>query len=180
MTNPHIIVASTRRSWLPEQKRAILAEADDPATTASAVACRHGLHSSLLFRWRRAVLAEQQARTPSAPPTFVPLALPLPAIAAAERPAGSGVVEIELAGGHRLRAEAGADLTLLQDVIAALLHRWAGGYAIMMHGPEGAVWQAAVNGVALITIALSIVTVVDLTLAAFRLTPLQGNQPPGG
>ena len=119
MTNPHIIVAGTRRSWSPEQKRAILAEADDPATTASALARRHGLHSSLLFRWRRAVLAEQQARTPSAPPAFVPLALPAPA----ERPAGSGVVEIELAGGHRLRAEAGADLTLLQGVIAALLGR---------------------------------------------------------
>lgn len=38
--------------------------------------------------------------------------------------------------------------------------------------PDVAVWQAVVNGVALITIAFSIVTVVDLTLAAFRLTPL--------
>ncbi|GAB6842946.1 transposase [Methylorubrum rhodinum] len=123
MTAPHIIVAGTRRSWSPEQKRAILAEADDPATTASATARRHGLHSSLLFRWRRAVLAEQQARTASAPPTFVPLALPPPAAATAERPTGSGVVEIELAGGHRLRAEAGADLSLLQGVIATLLGR---------------------------------------------------------
>lgn len=123
MTNPHIVVAGTRRSWSPEQKRAILAEADDPATTASAVARRHGLHSSLLFRWRRAVLAEQQARPTAAPPVFVPLALPPPAAAAAERPTGSGVIEIDLAGGHRLRAEAGADLTLLQGVIAALLGR---------------------------------------------------------
>ena len=123
MINPHVVVAGTRRSWSPEQKRAILAEAEDPATTASAVARRHGLHSSLLFRWRRAVLAEQQARTASAPPAFVPLALPPPAAAVAERPAGSGVVEIELAGGHRLRAEAGADLALLQSVIAALLGR---------------------------------------------------------
>ncbi|MDP4027184.1 transposase [Methylobacterium sp. NEAU 140] len=97
MTHPHIVVAGTRRNWSPEQKRAILAEADDPATTASAIARRHGLHSSLLFRWRRAVLAEQQARATSAPPAFVPLALPSPAAAAAERPAGSGVVEIELA-----------------------------------------------------------------------------------
>lgn len=113
MTNPPIIVAGTRRSWSPEQKRAILAEADDPATTASVVARRHGLHSSLLFRWRRAVLAEQQARTASAPPAFVPLALPPPAAAAAEKPAGLGMIEIELAGGHRLRAEVGADLMLL-------------------------------------------------------------------
>ncbi|KQP04532.1 hypothetical protein [Methylobacterium sp. Leaf93] len=38
--------------------------------------------------------------------------------------------------------------------------------------PEVAARQAAVNGLALITIAFSIVTKVDLTLAAFRLTPL--------
>lgn len=69
------------------------------------------------------MLAEQQARTASAPPTFVSLALPPPAAAVDERPAGSGVVEIELAGDHRLQAEGGADLSLLQGVIAALLHR---------------------------------------------------------
>ncbi|OLP58910.1 hypothetical protein BJF93_23065 [Xaviernesmea oryzae] len=120
---PHIVVASTRRTWSPEQKRAILAEADDPATTASAVARRHGLHSSLLFGWRRAVLVERQTRAASAEPTFVPFALPPPAATAAERPGGSGVIAIELAGGHRLRAEAGADLTLLQGMIAALLGR---------------------------------------------------------
>lgn len=56
-------------------------------------------------------------------PTFVQLALPPPVFAAAERLAGSGVVEIELAGGHRLWAEAGAELSLLQGVIAVLLHR---------------------------------------------------------
>jgi transposase len=30
------------------------------------------------------------------------------------------MIEIELAGGHRLRAEAGVDLALLQGAIAAL------------------------------------------------------------
>ena len=124
MTNsPHVVVAGTRRVWSPEQKRAILAEADDPATTASEVARRHGLHSSLLFRWRRALLAEQQASAAAAPPSFIPLALPPPATAAANVPAGSGLIEIELSGGHRVRAAAGADLALLQGAIAALLGR---------------------------------------------------------
>ena len=128
MTNPpHVVVAGTRRSWSREQKRAILVEADDPTTTASAVARRHGLHSSLLFRWRRAALTERQATRPapkaSPQPAFIPLALPAPAVTTVEAANGSGVIEIELAGGHRLRAEAGADLTLLQGVIAALLGR---------------------------------------------------------
>lgn len=60
--NPHIIVAGTRRSWSPEQKRAILAEAGDPATTASAVARRHGLHNTLgKLASRVAALAEGAA-----------------------------------------------------------------------------------------------------------------------
>lgn len=132
MTNPlHVVVAGTRRSWSREQKRAILSEADDPATTASAVARRHGLHSSLLFRWRRAASAERQASrpapSPATPPAFIPLALPAPAAAMVDADskarAGSGMIEIELSGGHRLRAEAGADLALLQGVIAALTGR---------------------------------------------------------
>ncbi|KAB7783801.1 Mobile element protein [Methylorubrum populi] len=64
MVNPHVVVAGTQRSWSPEQKRAILAEAADTATTASAVARLHGLHSSLLFHWRRAVLASSRHGRP--------------------------------------------------------------------------------------------------------------------
>ncbi|WP_461369763.1 transposase [Candidatus Darwinibacter acetoxidans] len=51
--SPHIVVASTRRSWSREEKRAIIAEVRETRTTVSAVARRHGLHPSLLFRWRR-------------------------------------------------------------------------------------------------------------------------------
>lgn len=124
MTNaPHIVVAGTRRTWSPEQKRAILAEADDPTTTASEVARRHGLHSSLLFRWRRALRAEASAPKAGFHPSFIPLALPAPPSTVREEPSRSGAIEIELAGGHRLRAEAGADVALLQGVIAALLGR---------------------------------------------------------
>jgi len=124
MTNtPHIVVAGTRRTWSPEQKRAILAEAEDPATTASAVARRHGLHSSLLFHWRRALRAEASAPTMASRPSFVPLALPAPQPSVRDEPSRPGAIEIELAGGHRLRAEAGADVALLQGVIVALLGR---------------------------------------------------------
>ncbi|AWB26053.1 hypothetical protein DA075_34855 (plasmid) [Methylobacterium currus] len=70
-----MVVAGTRRVWSPEQKRAILAEADDPATTASEVARRHGLRSGLLFRWRHALLTEQRDAAVAAPPSFIPLAL---------------------------------------------------------------------------------------------------------
>ena len=120
---PHVVVAGTRRAWSPEQKRAILAEADEPGTTASAVARRHGLHSSLLFRWRRAVLAEQRAAVVPAGPTFVSLALPAPTNGAPAVRTESGIIEIELAGGDRVRAEGAVDPTLLRGVLAALTER---------------------------------------------------------
>ena len=44
------VVATTRRSWSPEQKTAIVAEIDVGGATLSEVARRHGIHSSLLFR----------------------------------------------------------------------------------------------------------------------------------
>jgi transposase len=122
MNLPHVVVAGTRRSWSDEEKRAILAEARDTTTSVSAVARRHGLHASLLFRWLRNTRVAEP--TPALPPlsTFIPLALPAPASVPAPEP-GSGVIEIELAGGHRVRAEPGADPALLGSVIAALVGR---------------------------------------------------------
>ena len=46
------VIATTRRSWSREQKRAIIAEIDVGGATLSEVARRHGIHTSLLFRWR--------------------------------------------------------------------------------------------------------------------------------
>jgi transposase len=42
-----------RRRWSDEDKARIVAESLDPATTASAVARRRGLHASQLFTWRQ-------------------------------------------------------------------------------------------------------------------------------
>ena len=42
-----------RRRFSAEQKRALLAEADEPGSSVSAVARKHGISPSLMFRWRR-------------------------------------------------------------------------------------------------------------------------------
>ena len=120
-SNTHTVVAGTRRSWTREEKRAIVEEAQQ-APCVSAIARRHGLTPSLLFRWRREFWDEERAGCAPPQPAFVPLALPAPTLAVAqreERPR-AGMIEIELAGGHRVRAEAGVDLALLQGAIAAL------------------------------------------------------------
>lgn len=124
MSNPtHVVIASTRRSWTPEQKRTILAEAKNAATTVSAVARRHGLAPSLLFRWRREALDADRAAALPPQPAFVPLCLPGPTSTESCERKQPGIIEIELASGHRLRADASVDIDLLRTLIEALVGR---------------------------------------------------------
>ena len=138
--NPPHVTMSTRRVWSAAEKRAMVAEAVEPGATVSMVARRHNLHSSLLFRWRRDALAESgaageasQGPRParqdrvacggvSSPPLFIPLALPGPVDPPQPAPV-VGVIEIELAGGHRLRTEGNVDVGVLQGVLEALIGR---------------------------------------------------------
>jgi transposase len=123
MNPPHVVVAGTRRSWSAEEKRAILAEARTTTTSVSEVARRHGLHSSLLFRWRRDARDLEQAASQPTPPPFIPLALPAPAASSPASEVGAGRIEIEVAGGHRVRADVGANPAVLRCVIEALIGR---------------------------------------------------------
>jgi transposase len=45
--------ARRRRSWSKEQKKAIVTEIDVGGAPLSEVARRHGVHTNVLFRWRR-------------------------------------------------------------------------------------------------------------------------------
>ena len=124
MSNPtHVVVAGTRRAWTREQKQAILAEAKNPATTVSAVARRHGIASSLLFRWRREVLDAERAAALPPQPSFVPLCLPEPVSTESCERMQPGTIEIVLAAGHRLRADASVDIGVLRALIEALVGR---------------------------------------------------------
>jgi transposase len=120
--NPPHVTMSTRRVWSVAEKRAMVAEAEEPGATVSMVARRHNLHSSLLFRWRRDALAETGTADVSSQPTFIPLALPGPVDPARPVPV-AGTIEIELAGGHRLRAKGNVDAGVLRSVLEALIGR---------------------------------------------------------
>jgi transposase len=64
-----------RRRWSDEDKARIVAESLDPATTASAVARRHGLHVSQLFTWRQQLQRRASAATELSGRGFVPILL---------------------------------------------------------------------------------------------------------
>jgi transposase len=70
-----IITGVGRRRWSDEEKARIVAESLDPATTASAVARRHGLHASQLFVWRQQLQQGALAAETSGAPGFVPVLL---------------------------------------------------------------------------------------------------------
>ncbi len=64
-----------RRRWSLEEKARIVAESLDPATTASAVARRYGLHASQLFVWRQQLQRSVASPQTLGGPGFVPVLL---------------------------------------------------------------------------------------------------------
>ena len=125
------VVATTRRSWSKSQKQAIVAEIDIGGATLSEVARRHGIHASLLFRWRRDLglplgappidVGHAGATLPQ--PSFMPVMLSAPTPPAAGIACKPGTIEIMLVGGRTVRVGNDFDTTVLVRIIDALENR---------------------------------------------------------
>lgn len=126
------VVTETRRRWSEAEKQAVVAEAERPGVNISAVARRHGIKPSLLFRWRR--LARDAQDQPSA--VFIPVTLALPAAetpaqdiaaeaetapvpppAAASETPDAHRIEITLGNGRVVRVGAGVDVDSLRRIL---------------------------------------------------------------
>ncbi len=117
--NSFVVVAETRRRWSRAEKLAVVAEI--AGASVSAVARRHGIASSLVFRWRRELGGGMKMSKREAGTAFVPVALLAPPVSPVSTAvAGSGMIEIELAHGRRVRVDATVDLNALKRVIAVL------------------------------------------------------------
>ena len=126
------VVATARRSWTRTQKLAIVAELGVGEATLSEVARRHGIHASLLFRWRRDLGAKagnetlQSLEHPARPAlSFIPVVVPPAAVSpstppATRCPAKADLIEIVLAGGRVLRVSTDVDTAALLRVVRAL------------------------------------------------------------
>lgn len=107
-----VFVADARRRWSDEEKRAIIEES--MTAPVARIAKKHGVASSLLFRWRKQQgirVRNRLARTEDE--KFIPVVMPTAAV-------NRSSIEVLLPSGARLIVGEGTDLALLKRVIAAL------------------------------------------------------------
>src|SRR5690348_13959933 len=139
-------IVARRRKWRPEEKAALLAEVEAEGGRVSVVARRHGISDSLLYNWRSAWKAaaavSMRNAGPQPPVEFVPLGMigpasddgpspptvsaldeplqPPPPIGGSRQQGGTGLIEIDLPNGARVRVDALVDETALQRVFRAM------------------------------------------------------------
>ena len=116
-----------RRRWSSAEKERLVAASLEPGAAVSALAREAGLHPTQLYRWRRQLCAPQEAAPPFAPVQVIsgPAApgLPTSQASSVSPPAGAsvGVIEIELAGGTRLRITGAVDAATVSAAVGALV-----------------------------------------------------------
>jgi len=103
-----------RRRWSSAEKERLVAASLEPGALVSALASEAGLHPSQLYKWRR-----QLCGRPGAAPGFAPVRI-IDETATPGLPAPVGVIEIELAGGTRLRITGAVDAATVSAAVGAL------------------------------------------------------------
>ena len=115
-----------KRLWTVEEKRSICLQTSAPGVSVAQVARRYALNANVIFKWLR---DPRFAPDPDATPTEGPLFLPVEVIEHPVRedaPSSSdardpgGTIEIDLAGGHRMRINGRYDPEALARLIRGL------------------------------------------------------------
>ena len=124
MARVEIFHERARRRWTEADKRRLVEETLAPGETVHGVARRHGINTSQLFTWRKQLCAGLDPVAASAVAGFAAVAIAptaLPTDGAASVP--SGLIEIELAGGDRVRISGAPDPAVVAAALRALAGR---------------------------------------------------------
>ena len=97
-----------RQRWSRAEKERIVAAAIEPGAVASEVARAAGIHVSQLFRWRQQLCGPARPRPAFSPVTVVP------------EPVSSGLIEVELGDGVRMRITGATDPATVSVIIKVL------------------------------------------------------------
>lgn len=111
-----------RRRFSLEEKLRLVEEAFAPGVNASEVARRHGVHGSLLFRWRRQHRRGQLTGGRSTAPALVPVRIAPEPSACPGAPSAepAGLIEIVVPGGPVVRVDRHVDAEALRRVLGVL------------------------------------------------------------
>ena len=128
MGRVEIFRGQARRRWSEGDKRQLVADTFGPGATVHGVARRHGVSPSQLFAWRKLYrVGAGIGRAVPAPgvPGFaaVEITPATPPCVADAAPAPPGLIEIELAGGDRVRIAGAADPAVVAAALRALAGR---------------------------------------------------------
>ena len=113
----------TRRLWTDEEKRSICLQTAAPGVSVAQVALRYAVNANLIFKWLR---DPRHAPDPVSMPSssegsrFLPVEIVAEAKAPVAAPVADSHIEIDLAGGHRMRISGGYDPEALARLIRGL------------------------------------------------------------
>src|ERR1700722_2150105 len=114
---------SRRRVWSTEEKLRILAQSLAPGSSPRLTCRMHGISSGQLYTWRKQFRSGEL--TGFMPVSIAPEAsvLPAPAAVASAAPVpapATGIVEVELPSGVKLRVAADVDSAMLRRILSVL------------------------------------------------------------
>ncbi len=117
------VARRTKRLWTDEEKRSICFQTAAAGVSVAQVAQRYAVNANLIFKWRR---DPRYAPDPAAAPglsegsRFLPLEIVAEATKPLAAPVADNHIEIDLAGGHRMRISGGYDPDALARLIRGL------------------------------------------------------------
>jgi transposase len=116
------VARRAKRLWSEEEKRSICLQTAAPEVSVAQVARRYALNANLIFKWLRdARYAPGQAQAAADTPCFLPVEIADHARHEESRPVtAESLLEVELAGGHRLRISGSYDPGALVRLIRGL------------------------------------------------------------
>ncbi len=125
-TPGQILVRRTKRLWTDEEKRSICFQTAAPGVSVAQVARRYAVNANMVFKWLRDPrYAPSHEGSPADVPTFLPVEIVdqhrntiMPPVA--ESAPSVNLIEIELAGGHRMRISGSYDPEALARLIRGL------------------------------------------------------------
>ncbi|WP_246071320.1 IS66-like element accessory protein TnpA [Paracoccus haeundaensis] len=115
----------TKRLWTDEEKRSICLQTTAPGVSVAQVARRYAANANMVFKWLRDPRYAPETTTVAATPAFLPVEIidhvrkdDLVVTSEPTRP--QELIEVELAGGHRMRITGSYDPEALARLIRGL------------------------------------------------------------